>query len=60
MIAAVIAALGAAISEVGAVVIVGGNIQDHDQTLASAMLDQFNDYRRLPVCDGDRPSCCWR
>ena len=42
VIAAVIAALGAAISEVGAVVIVGGNIQGHDQTLASALIDQFN------------------
>jgi tungstate transport system permease protein len=42
VIAAVITALGAAISEVGAVVIVGGNIQGHDQTLASALLDQFN------------------
>jgi tungstate transport system permease protein len=42
VVAATIAALGAAISEVGAVVIVGGNIQGHDQTLASALLDQFN------------------
>jgi tungstate transport system permease protein len=42
VMAAVIAALGAAISEVGAVVIVGGNIQGHDQTLASALIDQFN------------------
>lgn len=42
VIAAVIAALGAAISEVGAVVIVGSNIQGHDETLASALLDQFN------------------
>jgi tungstate transport system permease protein len=42
VLAAVIAALGAAISEVGAVVIVGGNIQGHDQTLASALIDQFN------------------
>ena len=42
VLAAVIAALGAAISEVGAVVIVGGNIQGHDQTLASALIQQFN------------------
>jgi len=42
MIAAVIAALGATISEVGAVVIVGGNFQGHDETLASALLEQFN------------------
>jgi tungstate transport system permease protein len=42
VIAAVIAALGASISEVGAVVIVGGNVQGKDETLASALLDQFN------------------
>lgn len=42
VIAAVIAALGATISEVGAVVIVGGNFQGHDETLASALLEQFN------------------
>ncbi len=42
VLAAVIAALAATISEVGAVVIVGGNIQGHDETLASAMLEQFN------------------
>ncbi len=48
VIAAVIAALGAAISEVGAVVIVGGNIQGRDETLASALLDQFNYTAREP------------
>jgi len=48
VIAAVIAALGAAISEVGAVVIVGSNIQGHDETLASALLDQFNYTSRDP------------
>jgi tungstate transport system permease protein len=42
VMAAVIAALGATISEVGAVVIVGGNFQGHDETLASALLEQFN------------------
>jgi tungstate transport system permease protein len=42
VIAAVIAALGATISEVGAVIIVGGNFQGHDETLASALLEQFN------------------
>jgi tungstate transport system permease protein len=42
VLAAVIAALGATISEVGAVVIVGGNFQGHDETLASALLEQFN------------------
>ena len=44
VLAAVIAALGSALSEVGAVVIVGGNIQNIDQTLASAVLQQINDY----------------
>ena len=42
LFAAVIAALAATISEVGAVVIVGGNFQGHDETLASALLEQFN------------------
>lgn len=36
--AAVIAAVGSALSEVGAVVLVGGNIQNQTQTLASAVL----------------------
>ena len=48
VIAAVIAAVGAALSEVGAVVIVGGNIQNYDQTLASAVLQQVNDYVDYP------------
>jgi tungstate transport system permease protein len=38
VIAAVIAALGSALSEVGAVVLVGGNIFGQTQTLASAVL----------------------
>lgn len=38
VLAAVIAALGAAFSEVGAVVLVGGNIDGQTQTLASALL----------------------
>ncbi|MGP0050622.1 MAG: ABC transporter permease [Solirubrobacteraceae bacterium] len=42
VLAAVIAALGATISEVGAVIIVGGNFQGYDETLASALLEQFN------------------
>lgn len=42
VLAAVIAALGATIAEVGAVIIVGGNFQGHDETLASALLEQFN------------------
>ena len=54
VIAAVIAALGATIAEVGAVVIVGGNIQAHDETLASALLEQFNYTARRPVRDRDR------
>jgi tungstate transport system permease protein len=39
---AVIAAVGSALSEVGAVVLVGGNIEHDDQTLASAALEQIN------------------
>jgi len=42
VMAAVIAALGAAMSEVGAIVIAGGNVQGHDETLASALLNDFN------------------
>jgi len=41
VLAAIITALGAAISEVGAVIIVGGNFQGHDETLASALLSEF-------------------
>jgi tungstate transport system permease protein len=52
VMAAVIAALGAALSEVGAVVIVGGNIQNYDQTLASAVLQQVNDYTNYPYAVG--------
>jgi tungstate transport system permease protein len=48
VIAAIIAALGASLSEVGAVVIVGGNIENYDQTLASAVLQQVNDYTNYP------------
>jgi tungstate transport system permease protein len=48
VMAAVIAAFGSALSEVGAIVIVGGNIQNYDQTLASAMLAQINDYANYP------------
>jgi tungstate transport system permease protein len=49
MFAAVIAALGATLSEVGAVVIVGGNFQGHDETLASALMEQFNYTGHDPV-----------
>ena len=52
VIAGIIAALGAALSEVGAVVIVGGNIQNYDQTLASAVLQQVNDYTNYPYALG--------
>jgi tungstate transport system permease protein len=42
IIAGAIAAVGSALSEVGAVVLVGGNIQGLDQTLASAALQEVN------------------
>ena len=42
IVAATIAAVGSALSEVGAVVLVGGNIEGVDQTLASAALEQVN------------------
>jgi tungstate transport system permease protein len=40
--AGVIAALGTALAEVGAIVIVGGNVYGYDQTLASAALYEAN------------------
>jgi tungstate transport system permease protein len=42
VLAATIAALGSALSEVGAVVLVGGNIEGSTQTLASAALEQVD------------------
>ncbi len=42
VLAAVIAALGTTLSEVGAVVLVGGNLYGFDQTLASAALYEAN------------------
>ena len=48
VLAAVIAALASALSEVGAVIIVGGNVQGLDQTLASALVAQVNDYANYP------------
>ena len=48
VIAAVIAAFGTALAEVGAVVIVGGNIENYDQTLTSAVLAQVNDFANYP------------
>ena len=65
VLAAVIAALGATIAEVGAVVIVGGNFEGHDQTLASGDAAQFNDYGNYPLTHSDRDraagarSSCW-
>jgi tungstate transport system permease protein len=46
--AAVIAALGSALAEVGAVVIVGGNISGQDQTLGSSVLQQVSDNADYP------------
>jgi tungstate transport system permease protein len=40
VLTAIIAAVGSALSEVGAVVLVGGNISHDDQTLASATLEE--------------------
>jgi tungstate transport system permease protein len=48
VLAAVIAALGSTLSEVAAVIIVGGNIEHQDQTLASAIVSQVNDYANAP------------
>jgi tungstate transport system permease protein len=42
VIAAVIAAMAVTLSEVGAIVIVGGNVYGYDQTLASAALYEAN------------------
>jgi tungstate transport system permease protein len=44
VLAAVIAAVGAGLSEVGAVIIVGANVQGYDETLASSIVSQINDY----------------
>jgi tungstate transport system permease protein len=42
ILVAAIASVGSALSEVGAIVLVGGNILDVDQTLASASLEEVN------------------
>jgi tungstate transport system permease protein len=42
VMAGVIAALGTSLAEVGAIVIVGGNVYGYDQTLASAVLYEAN------------------
>jgi tungstate transport system permease protein len=52
VLAAVIAAFSVTLAEVGAVVIVGGNVQNYDQTLASAVLAQVNDYANYPYAVG--------
>jgi|SRR5581483_10139035 len=49
VIAAVIAAMGATMSEVGAVIIVGGNFEGHDETLASALLANFTQQANDPT-----------
>jgi tungstate transport system permease protein len=41
ILAAIIAAVGSGLAEVGAVVLVGGNVQGDDQTLASAALQEI-------------------
>jgi len=48
VLAAVIAAVGSTLSEVAAVIIVGGNIQNHDQTLASAIVSQVDAFNNVP------------
>jgi tungstate transport system permease protein len=48
VLAAVIAALASALSEVAAVIIVGGNIVNRDQTLGSAIVAQINDFDNIP------------
>jgi tungstate transport system permease protein len=52
VLAAVIAALAAGLSEVGAVIIVGANVLGHDQTLASAVVAEVNDYANYPYALG--------
>jgi tungstate transport system permease protein len=53
VIAAIIAALAATISEVGAVIVVGGNFQGRTESLASALLAEFtfqpNDPRETAI-----------
>lgn len=48
VLAAVIAALASTLSEVAAVIIVGANVENHDQTLASAIVSQLNDFDNIP------------
>jgi tungstate transport system permease protein len=44
VLAAVIAALGSGLAEVGAVIMVGGNIEDQTQTLATAVAAEITNY----------------
>ncbi len=48
VLAAVIAALASTLSEVAAVIVVGGNVEGRDQTLASAIVAQLNDFDNIP------------
>lgn len=48
VLAAIVAALASTLSEVAAVIIVGGNVENHDQTLASAIVAQINDLDNIP------------
>jgi tungstate transport system permease protein len=48
VLAAVIAALASTLSEVAAVIIVGGNVENYDQTLASAVVSQVTNYDNIP------------
>ena len=57
VIAAVIAALASTLSEVAAVIIVGGNVENHDQTLASAIVAQINGFDNIPTRSRSG-SCC--
>ena len=57
IMAALIAAIGSGLSEVGAVVLVGGNIEGLDQTLASAALQKV-DAGQFADGSGDRRSSC--
>jgi len=52
VLAAVIAALASTLSEVAAVIVVGGNIENYDQTLASAIVAQVNDFANYPYALG--------
>jgi tungstate transport system permease protein len=48
VVAAVIAAAGSTVAEAGAVIIVGGNFEGHDSTLAGSLLLRFTDTANDP------------